>query len=100
DFMRYAATVWMLNRERLPVLRYDLAVSLLVALVGGAAIWFGPLLWPDTQRLEFMAWFGKKPRDVPLYRMLVQGAFVVVVWGVLALVFWRAGLLKLPPREE
>src|SRR5262249_28692958 len=49
DFMRYVATVWLLAREKLPVLRYDAILSLFVALTGAAALGIGPLVWPGDE---------------------------------------------------
>jgi O-antigen/teichoic acid export membrane protein len=100
DFMRYVATVWMLACEKLPVLRYDAVLSVFVALTGAAAVWLGPLIWPGTERLTIMEWFGKEPRVVPLVRMLVQGGIVVLVWAAAAGLCWQRGLLRMPPREE
>jgi O-antigen/teichoic acid export membrane protein len=100
DFMRYVATVWQLAREKLPVLQYDLILSLFVVLTGVAAVWLGPRIWPENEYLAFLEWFGIKPREVPLVRMLVQGTFVVLVWGAVAGLCWRAGMLKMPPREQ
>lgn len=82
DFVRYFLTAWFTHRQRLPVFRFDLTLSLLLAVTAVAATWAGSRIWSSSTRLEY------------LWQFLINGALVVLQWGVVALVCWRRGMLR------
>lgn len=82
DFVRYVLTAWFTHRQRLPVFRFDVSLSLLLAITAVVATWTGSLVWTSTTRLEY------------LWQLLINGVIVVLQWGVIALVCWRKGMLQ------
>lgn len=108
DFVRYLVTYRAVRQEGLPVVRYDLAATVLVAVTSMAALWAGPMLWPDRVRPEFLAastvlpeatfpanlsWAGlqlSSKRDFAhnAVRFLLEAGVVTVCWGAMAALAW------------
>jgi len=80
DVARYLSTLRYVRAQGLAVLKYDTVLSLLIAAIAAYGLGIGLLPWaPDNKYGLF----------------LLQGTAVVLVWGIVAAVCWRLGLVRL-----
>ncbi len=115
DLVRYAVTAWALYRQGLPVVRYDLSLTLFIAAASIVAMMVGQWLWPYPFRPEVLSAFAVAPdagfpgavpwgalvappkRDWSnaLMRIGIQGTTVVALWSVAAWFCWSRGMARL-----
>ncbi len=115
DLVRYGVSVWYIRRHQgVPILRYDLCLSLLILAVSVAALLTGELLWADRLRPQHLAVFSTLPAagwpaTVPwcalplsyqkdwgriLPRFATEVGVVVLLWGVILLVAWYRRIVR------
>lgn len=90
DFIRYAVTFWVVRQEKMPILRYDLAVTLLIVATSLAAFAVGDAFWPDRVSPDPL----KKDFQYNLVRFLILGVSVVAQWAALGIIAWLCGLFR------
>jgi O-antigen/teichoic acid export membrane protein len=80
DLVRYAVTAWLIRREGMPILRYDVLMSLAIGLTSALVWQINSLAWAEGHK-----WL----------RFGVEVLAVVLLWAVLAAVGWFQGTLRL-----
>lgn len=114
DFVRYLATLWVVRRAGLPILRFDIVLSILVVVSGFLALSIGGKLWPNRVRPEFLALMAALPdailpgnlhwgamltsgrRDFghSAIRLAIDVGVVTLLWTVIALCGWYFGVFR------
>jgi O-antigen/teichoic acid export membrane protein len=120
ELVRYGVSAWYIRRQGAPVVRYDAALTLLIAVVSLVGLAAGALLWPDRPRAASLAVFGVDPSagfpaGVPwgalavgprkdwgrlLPRFFTEAGVVTLLWGLIALVAWRLRIIRTTWKAE
>jgi O-antigen/teichoic acid export membrane protein len=109
DLVRYAVSVWYVRRyHRVPVLRYDVSLTILIVTVSTIALAAGEWLWADPATLLQVPGGGDLPAALSpeknwtqlLRRFATELGLVALLWGIVLLISWSKGIVRTSWRED